>query len=67
MCLSDLIITANASFGINEAMAIDKKFFTYECSGTASLYFPDFVMKSGDDLVRNLRVIGKKFSNHNCD
>jgi hypothetical protein len=66
MVISDLVITPAASFGINEAVSIGVKVFTFDYVGTGGLYFEkrygvNFVMKTKEDLIRVIKGVSKDF------
>ena len=69
---SDLVVTANASFGINEAALAGKRIFTFGYTLKEDLYFPpdiygsDFVLKTADDLVRAVAGVASGFDGVDC-
>ncbi len=70
--VSDLVVTANASFGINEAVLSGKRVFTFGYTGKEDLYFPpdiygsDFVLMTADDLVRVVASVATGFDGVDC-
>ena len=71
MSISDLVITPNSSFGINEALVFKKPVFTFDLTGAAELYFAkygsDFVIKKDKNLVAVFRALENNFSEVNCN
>jgi hypothetical protein len=71
MVASDLVITANASFGINEALVADVRVFTFAYLGVEHLYFPDygqdFVMSESSDVLRAFQGLQGGFDQFDCD
>jgi hypothetical protein len=71
MAVSDLIITPNASLGINEASAIDKAVLTFDYTNTATLYFDgfgnDFVMTAAEQVKRAFMGLKNSFGDFDCD
>ncbi len=71
MAISDLIITPNASLGINEASAVDKKVLTFDYTNTATLYFDgfgdDFVMTTAEQVQNAFIGLENDFSGFHCD
>ena len=69
---SDLVVTANAAFGINEAALAGKRIFTFGYTLKEDLYFPpdiygsDFVLKTADDLVRAVAGVASGFDGVDC-
>jgi hypothetical protein len=68
---SDLIITANASFGINEALVVGKPVFTFGYMMKEHLYFPDyghdFILSETEDVLKTLHGLETGFSGFDCD
>ncbi len=66
MVISDLIIVPNASFGINEAIAIDKDVFTFDFMGTGKLYFgkygQDLILDKAEEIVSVIRGLETEFN-----
>lgn len=64
MTISDLVITPNTSFGINEALAIKKKVYTFDLIGNASItlknYANNIVLKSSEDLVNVIEELNNE-------
>ena len=71
MSISDLVITPNSSFGINEALVLGKPVFTFDLTGAAQLYFSnygsDFVMESANDFVVVFSGLNNNFCDLNCE
>ena len=72
LSVSDLVVTANASFGINEAVLVGKPVFTFGYTGKEDLYFPperygdDFVLTTADQLVRAVAGVATGFEGVDC-
>jgi len=68
---SDLVITANASFGINEALVAGIPVFTFGYTKKEHLCFPDygcdFIMTEVEDVLNTLRGLETGFSGFDCD
>lgn len=70
MVLSDLVITPNSSFSINEALAIHKPVFTFDYTGAARLYYSsygnDFVLNTRDDILRVIKSVETGYDGFDC-
>ena len=70
--MSDLVVAANASFGINEAVLAGKRVFTFGYTGKEHFYFPpevygrDLVLSTADDLVRVVAAVATGFDGVDC-
>ena len=68
---SDLIITANASFAINEALVVGIPVFTFGYTMKEHLYFPDyghdFILSETEDVLKTLHGLETNFSGFDCD
>ena len=71
MVVSDLIITANASFAINEALVIGKPVFTFDYTLKAHLYFgeygKDFILTESEQVLRVIKGISEPFCGKEVD
>ena len=71
MSASDLLVAANASFGINEALVAGIPVFTFGYTMKEHLYFPDygneFIMSEAEDVLRTLRGLETGFKGFDCD
>lgn len=71
MVASDLVITAAASFGINEALVAGVPVFTFAYLGSESLYFSDygtdFILYEASDVLRTLQGLERGFGQFDCD
>lgn len=71
MSASDLLIAANASFGINEALVAGIPVFTFGYTMKEHLYFPDygseFILCEAEDVLRTLRGLEAGFKGFDCD
>jgi len=64
MAASDLVITANASFGINEALVAGKAVFTFDYTLKAHQYFgpeygKDFILTEPEHVERVFEALGE--------
>lgn len=68
--VSDLVITPNASFGINEAVAVGKKVVTFDFIGTGARYFAsygkDFVMTRPEQVLKAFQGLVNNFIEMDC-
>jgi len=65
--ISNLVITPATSFGINEAVSVGVKVYTFDYVGTGGLYYnnrygANFVMNTKDDVIRVFKGITKNFN-----
>ncbi len=71
MAISDVIIAHSSSFAINEALAASAKVFTFDLTGTASYYYPDygrdFILYKKEDILRVFEAIETDFSTFDVD
>jgi len=67
--VSDIIITSNASFGINESVPLGKEVYTFDFMGTGKLYFEkydrNFVLETASQLFDVITQISK--NKKKCD
>ena len=65
MTVSDLVITSNTSFGINEALVINKKVYTFDLMGNANLtlgeYGEKLVINSSEKLINVIKGLEDNF------
>ena len=70
MALCDLVIAPEASFTVNEALAMGVVVFTFEYVGTAPYYFSDygrdFVLRTRDDILRVFAALSTGFQEFDC-
>ena len=71
MAVSHMVISKSTSFCIWEAVATQAKVFSFDFIGVTPYYFPcygkDFVLRTGDDLVKAFIGLEDNFSRFACD
>lgn len=70
MAVSDVIITANASLAINEAVVIGKPVFTFDYTLNTGKYYGDygseFILRTANDVMRVLNSLEEGYAGADC-
>lgn len=70
MAVSDVVITGNASFAINESIAMGKPVFTFDYTLNTGKYYGDygseFILRTASDVMRVLNSLEEGFAGADC-